>query len=77
MAIFFQDNLGKPAPEILLDFTEARHVGVAVAPAGPYANRLHLAPDRQPCQHLYRLDALHAAKPLKAFIMYTHIHIEI
>ena len=24
---------------------------VAVASAGPYANYLHLAPDRQPCQH--------------------------
>jgi len=30
-----------------LDFIEAR---VAVASAGPYAS-LHLAPDRQPCQH--------------------------
>jgi len=25
---------------------------VAVASAGPYANHLHLAPDRQPCQYL-------------------------
>jgi len=25
---------------------------VAVASAGPYANHLHLAPDRQPRQHL-------------------------
>ena len=32
-----------------LDFTEARD-SVAVASAGPYAS-LHLAPDRQPCQH--------------------------
>jgi len=28
----------------ILDFTEARHDGVAVALAGPYANHLHLAP---------------------------------
>jgi len=27
-------------------------MGVAVASAGAYANHLHLAPDRQPCQHL-------------------------
>jgi len=26
--------------------------GVAVASAGPYANRLHRTPDRQPRQHL-------------------------
>jgi len=31
-----------------LDFNKARHDGVAVASAGPYANQLHLAPDRQP-----------------------------
>ena len=29
-----------------LDFNEARDDGVAVAPAGPYANHLHLAPDK-------------------------------
>ena len=29
-----------------LDFNEARHDRVAVASAGPYANHLHLAPDR-------------------------------
>ena len=28
------------------------HSGVAVASARPYANHLHFAPDRQPCQHL-------------------------
>jgi len=32
-----------------LDFTEARD-SVATASTGPYAS-LHLAPDRQPCQH--------------------------
>jgi len=34
---FFQDNLGKPAPEMqtILDFTGARDCGVAVASAGP------------------------------------------
>jgi len=26
-------------------------MGVAVASAGPYANHLHLVPDRQPRQH--------------------------
>jgi len=39
---------GKPAPERLnqLDFPGAGDDGVAVASAGPYANHLHLAPDR-------------------------------
>jgi len=31
-----------------MDFNEAMDDGVAV---GPYANHLHLAPDRQPCQY--------------------------
>jgi len=45
---FFQDNLGKPSPEgqTILDFTGARDGGVTVVSAGPYADRLHLAPDR-------------------------------
>jgi len=30
----------------MLDFTAARDDGVEVASAGPYANSLHLAPDR-------------------------------
>jgi len=49
-----QDNLGKLAPErqTILDFTGVRDDGVAVASAGPYANHLHLAPDRQPRQYL-------------------------
>jgi len=44
----FQENLGKLAPEMytILDFNEARDDGLAVAFAGPYANHLHLAPDR-------------------------------
>jgi len=29
-----------------LDLNEARGFGMAVASAGPYANNLHLAPDR-------------------------------
>jgi len=29
-----------------LDFNEARNDSVAVASAGPYANHLHLIPDR-------------------------------
>jgi len=43
-----EQNLGKPAPEkyTIRDFTAARDDGVAVASAGPYANHLHLAPDR-------------------------------
>jgi len=45
---FFQDNLGKPATEgkTILYFNEARDDGVEVASAGPYANHLHLTPDR-------------------------------
>jgi len=35
-----------------LDFNEARDDGVAVASAGPHAKYVHLAPDRQPRQHL-------------------------
>ena len=35
-----------------LDFNEARDDGVAMASAGPYANHVHLAPDRQPREHL-------------------------
>jgi len=46
--LFFPDNLGKPAPEwqTIPDFYEARHNEVAVASTGPYANHLHLAPDK-------------------------------
>jgi len=42
------DNLSKPAPERLtvLDFTGAIDDRVVVASAGPYANQLHLTPDR-------------------------------
>ena len=35
----------------------------AVVSAGPYANNLHLAPDRLPQQHLIRPDALPDAQP--------------
>ena len=44
LTTFFQDNLGKPAPErqTILDFTAARYDGMAVALARPYANHLHL-----------------------------------
>jgi len=31
---------------MILDFTGARYDGVVVASAGPYANNLHLAPDK-------------------------------
>ena len=51
-------------------FAQARDDGVAVASAEPYANHLHLAPDRQPCQHLitrfYGPDALPVAKPTES-----------
>jgi len=33
-----------PEKQTILDFTEARDVGVAVASAGPYANHLHHTP---------------------------------
>jgi len=36
----FQDSLGKPVPQTILDFNKDDKV--AVAPAGPYANHLHL-----------------------------------
>ena len=32
--------------ETILDFNKAKDDDVAVAPAGPYANHLHLTPDR-------------------------------
>jgi len=35
-----------------VDFTGARDDGVALASAGPYANHLHLAPDRLPRPYL-------------------------
>jgi len=42
------DNLSKLAPErsTILDFTGVRDDRVAMASAGPYANHLHLTPDR-------------------------------
>ena len=50
-----------------LDFYWNKRQWVAVTSTGPYAS-LHLAPDRQPCQHpttqfFYRPDALPAAQP--------------
>ena len=46
----FQDDLGKPVPEryTSLDLNEARDdgFGYAMASAGPYANNVHLTPDR-------------------------------
>ena len=36
----------------ILVFNETRDDGVAMASVGPYAGNLHLAPDRQPYQHL-------------------------
>jgi len=44
---FFQDNLGKPAPERQnhSGYNEARDDGVAEASAGSCANDLHLASD--------------------------------
>jgi len=45
---FFQDILGKLVPErqTILDFTGAQDDGLAVESDGPYANHLHLTPDR-------------------------------
>jgi len=34
-----------------VDFNETRDDGVAVTSTEPYADHLHLAPDRQSCQH--------------------------
>jgi len=50
----FPDNQGKQHQKgkTILDFTEAINDAVAVASAGPYANHLHLAPERWPRQHL-------------------------
>jgi len=55
--------------EVNLDFTEARDDGVAVASAGPYANHLHLAPDKHSSTspfNFYRPDALTDAQPTVA-----------
>jgi len=51
--IFFQDNLVSQHQKgrTILDFNEARDDEVAVELAGPYANHLHLAPNKLPCQH--------------------------
>jgi len=51
--LFFQDNLGKPAPERQnrSGYNKARYDGVAAA-AGSYTYHLHPAPNRQPRQHL-------------------------
>jgi len=48
LTAFFQDSLGKPAPERLtvLDFAGARDDGMAVASTGPCADHLHFAPNR-------------------------------
>jgi len=51
----------------VLDFNEARDTGVAVASAGPYANHLHLALDKNHAStsplSFYRTDALPATQP--------------
>ena len=47
----------------ILDFAEAIDDGVAVASAEPYANHLHLAPDRSPRQHLITPYFLQAGCP--------------
>ena len=48
LTALFQYNLGYPVPEgqTILDFTEARDDGEAVASAGLYANHLHFTLDR-------------------------------
>ena len=69
LTALFRDYPGEPVPErqSQCGFYWSKRQWVAVASAGPYAN-LHLAPDRQPCQHpttqfFYRPDALPAAQP--------------
>jgi len=46
--IFFQGNIERwhQKGHIILDFNEAIDGGVAVTSAGPYANHLHLTPER-------------------------------
>jgi len=68
--LYFQHNVGKPAPEkqTILDFTGARDDVTTVVSAGPYANHLHLAPDKWRRQYLitqffYRPDAFPAIQP--------------
>jgi len=69
LTAFFQDILGKPAPEkyTILDFTGARDDEVAVASALPCANHLHLlqTDNRASTSPLsfYSADALPAAQP--------------
>jgi len=64
----------------ILDFAGARDGGVEVASAGPYANHLHLAPDRYPHQYLTtqflqaRCPSCHptiSINALKAYIVIT------
>jgi len=43
---FFEDILGKLAPENHSGFYWSKRWRVAMASAEPYANHLHLAPDR-------------------------------
>jgi len=47
-----QTPVSQPLFQVYLLINEARDDGVAVASAEPYANHLHLTPDRQSCQHL-------------------------
>ena len=53
MAIF-QDNLGNPAPETILDFTGVRDDRVAVASAGPHG--VQLSATKHPCECTSGLD---------------------
>jgi len=48
MAFSSRNNFGKPAPkrQMIVDFTGVRHDGVVLASAIPYANHVHLTPDR-------------------------------
>ena len=43
--LFSRTTWVSPERQTILDFTEARGDGVAMASAGPYANHLHFAPD--------------------------------
>jgi len=69
LTAFFQDNMGKPAPErqTILDFTGARDDGMAVASAGPiyisFAPRSRQITTPVPHDSFYRPDALPATQP--------------
>jgi len=69
LTAFFQDNLGKPAPErqTILDYNEAKDDGVAVESDGPCkSSALHSRQITVPAPHhsiFYRPDTLPDTQP--------------